>query len=100
MRLVLAVVPLLWLPACTDAPAHRAANHHETPVMRVLYRDGHDSMLLTFPRDGHAMPADECHAALLIDGQSGAARQISPTEAAARTRTMQLSGATPGMCPA
>ncbi len=88
------------LPGCHSAPSRRAAAPHETPVMRVLYRDGHDSMLLTFPRDGQAMPADECHAALLIDGQSGAARRISAAEAAARTRTMQLSGATPGMCPA
>jgi len=46
------------------------------------------------------MANDECHVALLIDGKTGAARRLSANEAKARTRTMQLSGATPGECQA
>jgi hypothetical protein len=92
-------VALALLGACHDAPAARQAVKRGTPVLRVLYRDGHDSMLRTLPRDGGAAPDDECHAALLIDGQTGAVRRLPAREAAARTTTMQLAGATPGLCP-
>jgi hypothetical protein len=92
---------LALVTACHDAPARRATGPRETPVMRVVYRDAHDRMLLTFPRDGDAaittrLVDDECHAPLLIDGQTGAARRLSAREAMDRTHTMQLAGATPG----
>jgi len=91
---------LALLGACGEAPTPAAPSHHGASVIRVLYRDGHDSMVLTFPRDGARMANDECHVALLIDGKTGAARRLSANEAKARTRTMQLSGATPGECQA
>ncbi|NMN03259.1 MULTISPECIES: hypothetical protein [unclassified Novosphingobium] len=90
---------LTMLAACQQAPVARQRAEHEQPVLRVLYRDGHDSMLRTLSRDGGPAPDDECHAALLIDGQTGAARRLSRAEADARTATMQLAGATPGTCP-
>jgi hypothetical protein len=43
------LLPALALAtACHDAPARRATGPRETPVMRVVYRDAHDRMLLTF----------------------------------------------------
>lgn len=63
------------------------------PVLRALYRDGHDTMLLTMPAG-----TDECHAALLVNDATGAARRLSAAEAKARLTTMQLSGATQGRC--
>ncbi|GMM60690.1 hypothetical protein [Novosphingobium pituita] len=71
--------------------------------MRAVYRDGHDTMLVAWSKGGAADPqggwADDCHAALLITGADGHVSRLSPQQAQARMKTMQLSGASEGQCP-
>jgi len=72
-------------------------------VVRAVYRDGHDTMLVAWSKGGAAVPqgsgADDCHAALLITGADGHVSRLSPQQAQARMKTMQLSGASEGHCP-
>lgn len=71
--------------------------------MRAVYRDGHDTMLVAWSKGGAAVSqggwADDCHAALLITGADGHVSRLSPQQAQARMKTMQLSGASEGHCP-
>jgi hypothetical protein len=68
-------------------------------VLRAVYRDASHRLLVVLPYQAHAMPRGDCAAPVLIDETSGAARQISPGEAAGWLRHMQLSGAVEGTCP-
>lgn len=93
-----ALVLPLALVACGSAKKPAPARHDE-PVLRAIYRDGHDTMLLALAPDGRPMRADDCHNALLVDDATGATRQLDQAEVNARLRSMQLAGAAPGDCP-
>lgn len=68
-------------------------------MVRALYRDADETMLLTLPRDGKPAPDDACHAPLLVGGEHGVTRRLVPAEVAARIKHMQLAGAVEGTCP-
>lgn len=69
-------------------------------MLRVLYRNTDTVMLLTLPVGQGGAPPPTCSTPLLIDPLTGAARAISREEAALRLKTMEMSGATQGTCPA
>jgi len=68
-------------------------------VLRAVYRDDTHQLLVVLSDAGHPTPHGDCAAPLLIDNATGGARQITPTEASAWMRHMQLSGAVHGTCP-
>ncbi len=106
MRLALAagLWGVLALSACNAAPAAPRKADEGTQLLRVVYRDAASEMVLMVPEKGGraALPkalGRDCAAPLLIDARTGQARVLDEAEVQARLRTMQLAGATRGVCP-
>jgi len=90
---------VIVLAGCGSA---RAPDHHHArgaPVLRAVYRDETHRLLVVLPDGARAVPRGDCTAPLLIDDDTGAARQVTPSEAAQWMRHMELSGAVQGTCP-
>lgn len=68
-------------------------------VLRAVYRDAGHRLLVALPDGPNGVPHGDCAAPLLVDDATGAARQITPTEAAVRAQRMVLTGAVHGTCP-
>jgi hypothetical protein len=90
---------LLALLAGCGSPPPRQVHARGAPVLRAIYRDAAQHLLVVLPERGHPLPPGDCAAPLLVDDASGQARQISRAEAAERMKRMQLSGAVHGTCP-
>lgn len=90
---------LLTLAACNAAPPAPQKPDQGTPLLRVVYRDADAEMVLMVPEKGRASLRGDCAAPLLIDARTGQARVLSNAEVLARLKTMQLAGATRGVCP-
>ena len=90
---------LLTLAACNAAPPAPQNPDQGTPLLRVVYRDADAEMVLVVPEKGQAALRGDCAAPLLIDARTGQARVLGTSEVQARLRTMQLAGATRGVCP-
>ncbi len=86
------------LAGCGHAAPH-APQAHGAPVLRAVYRDQAQHLLIALPDADHGLPHGDCAAPLLVDDATGAARQITPAEAADRIKRMQLAGAVHGTCP-
>jgi hypothetical protein len=99
LRWFLALAGLLTLAACHSAPPTPQKPDEGSPLLRVVYRDMHSEMVLMVPDKGREMLRDDCAAPLLIDTRSGQARVLGENEVQARLKTMQLAGATRGLCP-
>lgn len=100
MRPHLALAGLLALTACDAAPAGKHKPDEGAPVLRVVYRDADAEMVLMMPEKGSSTaPHSDCAAPLLIDARTGQARVLGEAEVQARLKTMQLVGATRGVCP-
>eukprot|EP01037_Dinobryon_pediforme_P014173 gene14173-14292_t len=89
---------LALLSGCGSSPP-RQVRARGVPVLRAIYRDAAQHLLVVLPEPGHPAPPGDCAAPLLVDDASGQARQIAPAEAAERMKRMQLSGAVRGTCP-
>lgn len=94
-----AVTAPLVLAGCEAAPAARHGVDEGTPVLRVVYRAADAEMVLMVPEKGRATLRGDCAAPLLIDARTGQARVLDQGEVEARLKTMQLAGATRGVCP-
>lgn len=90
---------LLALAACNPASTSREKHDDGVPVLRVVYRDANSEMVLMVPEKGQTASRDDCAAPLLVDARTGQARALSDAEVQARLKTMQLAGATRGVCP-
>ena len=90
---------MVLLAGCGSA--HAPDRHHArgAPVLRAVYRDETHRLLVVLPDAARPTPRGDCTAPLLIDDVSGAARQVTPAEAAQWMRHMELSGAVQGTCP-
>jgi len=89
---------LAWLAACGQAVPHQTGPHG-APVLRAVYRDAGHRLLVALPDGPNGVPHGDCAAPLLVDDATGAARQITPAEAAVRAQRMVLTGAVHGTCP-
>ncbi|KPF89403.1 hypothetical protein IP83_02440 [Novosphingobium sp. AAP93] len=90
---------MLTLAACNAAPSAPQKPDQGTPLLRVVYRDADAEMVLMVPEKGRASLRGDCAAPLLIDARTGQARVLSNAEVQTRLKTMQLAGATRGVCP-
>ncbi|MBU6395431.1 MAG: hypothetical protein KGQ75_12730 [Sphingomonadales bacterium] len=90
---------VLTLAACNAAPSAPQKPDQGTPLLRVVYRNADSEMVLMVPDEGREMLRGDCAAPLLIDNRSGQARVLGEAEVQARLKTMQLAGATRGVCP-
>lgn len=96
---VVVVAPVI-LSGCSAAPAKRSKPDEGTPVLRVVYRDADSEMvLMVLEKSGRASMRGDCAAPLLVDARTGQARVLEENEVQARLKTMQLAGATRGVCP-
>lgn len=100
MRRHLALAGLLALTACDAAPAGKHKPDEGAPLLRVVYRDADAEMVLMMPeKGGRTKIRGDCAVPLLIDARTGQARVLNEAEVQARLKTMQLAGATRGVCP-
>jgi len=90
---------LALLAGCGPARAPHHDRARGVPVLRAVYRDARHRLLVVLPDAAHRVPRSDCAAPVLIDEASGAARQITPGEAAEWMQKMQLAGAVQGTCP-
>jgi len=90
---------VLALAGCGSARPPGHGHAHGEPVLRAVYRDDAHRLLVVLPDNAHHVPRGDCAAPVLIDEVSGAARQVTPADAASWMRHMQLSGAVHGTCP-
>jgi hypothetical protein len=96
----LALAGALALAACDGAPATRHKADDGAPLIRVVYRDADAAMVLMLPeKGGRGAIRGDCAAPLLIVEQTRQVRVLSEAEVQARLKTMQLAGATRGVCP-
>jgi hypothetical protein len=96
----LALAGALALAACDGAPVARHKADGGAPLIRVVYRDADAEMVLMVPeKGGRGAVRGDCAAPLLIVGQTRQVRVLSEAEVQARLKTMQLAGATRGVCP-
>jgi hypothetical protein len=97
----LAVGLLALVGGCHHAgpSAQSQAQGNATPVLRAVWSDATHHLLVVLPGADGRVPRGDCAAPLLIDDATGAARQITPAEAAALVKHMQLAGAVRGSCP-
>ena len=95
---LLALGPFALLAGCGHS-VQRQAPVQGTPVLRAIYRDGAQHLLVAMPDGTSTLPQRDCTAPLLIDDATGRARQITRAEAANWVKRMQLAGAVHGTCP-
>ena len=96
----MALAGALALAACDGAPATRHKADDGAPLIRVVYRDADAAMVLMLPeKGGRGAIRGDCAAPLLIVEQTRQVRVLSEAEVQARLKTMQLAGATRGVCP-
>jgi len=95
---ILALGLFALLAGCGHS-AQRQTPVHGTPVLRAIYRDGAQHLLVAMPDGKSPLPQGDCTAPLLIDDATGRARQVTRAEAADWVKRMQLSGAVHGTCP-
>ncbi len=69
------------------------------PVLRAVYRDAGHRLLVALPDGPQGLPHGDCAAPVLVDDATGAARQITPAQAAVWVQRMVLTGAVHGTCP-
>ncbi|WP_298283306.1 hypothetical protein [Novosphingobium sp.] len=100
-HLPIVLCAVIALAACHSEPAAPPRGEASPNLLRVIYRDAAETLIMTLQtRQGAPLPGGACARPLLLDTATGAVRMPTGEEAERRRGQMQLVGAAPARCPA